>query len=74
EAQRQLWVLSEIDPEGSLAYNVNTTLELKGRLDEAAMRAAVQGLVNRHEALRTTVTPDGSGQIVHPSLTLRIPL
>ncbi|MXN82708.1 amino acid adenylation domain-containing protein [Burkholderia sp. 4812] len=74
EAQRQLWVLSEIDPEGSLAYNVNTTLELQGRLDEAAMRAAVQGLVDRHEALRTTVTPDGSGQIVHPSLTLRIPL
>ncbi|PAK15956.1 hybrid non-ribosomal peptide synthetase/type I polyketide synthase [Burkholderia ubonensis] len=74
EAQRQLWVLSEVDPEGSLAYNVNTTLELNGRLDEAAMRAAVQGLVDRHEALRTTLTPDGSGQIVHPSLTLRIPL
>ncbi|CAI8691173.1 amino acid adenylation domain-containing protein [Burkholderia sp. IT-111MI5] len=74
EAQRQLWILSEVDPEGSLAYNVNTTLELNGRLDEAAMRAAVQGLVDRHEALRTTLTPDGSGQIVHPSLTLRIPL
>ncbi|KVM47426.1 non-ribosomal peptide synthetase [Burkholderia ubonensis] len=74
EAQRQLWVLSEVDPEGSLAYNVNTTLELNGRLDEAGMRAAVQGLVDRHEALRTTLTPDGSGQIVHPSLTLRIPL
>ncbi|WP_175962956.1 non-ribosomal peptide synthetase/type I polyketide synthase [Burkholderia pyrrocinia] len=74
EAQRQLWILSEVDPEGSLAYNVNTTLELKGRLDEAAMRAAVQGLVDRHEALRTTLTPDGSGQIVHPSLKLQIPL
>ncbi|WP_175728903.1 non-ribosomal peptide synthetase/type I polyketide synthase [Burkholderia ambifaria] len=74
EAQRQLWILSEIDPEGSLAYNVNTTLELNGRLDEAAMRAAVQGLVDRHEALRTTLTPDGSGQIVHPSLKLQIPL
>ncbi|AOJ40108.1 non-ribosomal peptide synthetase [Burkholderia lata] len=74
EAQRQLWVLSEIDPEGSLAYNVNTTLELNGRLDEAAMRAAVQSLVDRHEALRTTVMADGSGQIVHPSLKLEIPL
>ncbi|OXI15941.1 hybrid non-ribosomal peptide synthetase/type I polyketide synthase [Burkholderia sp. AU15512] len=74
EAQRQLWVLSEIDPEGSLAYNVNTTLELNGRLDEATMRAAVQSLVDRHEALRTTVMADGSGQIVHPSLTLEIPL
>ena len=74
EAQRQLWVLSEIDPEGSLAYNVNTTLELNGRLDEAAMRAAVQSLVDRHEALRTTMMADGSGQIVHPSLTLEIPL
>ncbi|WP_423395908.1 amino acid adenylation domain-containing protein [Burkholderia sp. LMG 21824] len=74
EAQRQLWVLAEIDPEGSLAYNVNTTLELNGRLDEAAMRAAVQSLVDRHEALRTTVMPDGSGQIVQPSLKLEIPL
>ncbi|VWB14606.1 non-ribosomal peptide synthetase/type I polyketide synthase [Burkholderia lata] len=74
EAQRQLWVLSEIDPEGSLAYNVNTTLELNGRLDEAAMRAAVQSLVDRHEALRTTVMADGSGQIVQPSLKLEIPL
>ncbi|MFM0286809.1 amino acid adenylation domain-containing protein [Paraburkholderia megapolitana] len=74
EAQRQLWVLSEVDPEGSLAYNVNTTLELNGKLDEPAIRAAVQGLVDRHEALRTTLTPDGSGQIVHPTLTLQIPL
>ncbi|OMI81217.1 hypothetical protein BED46_023990 [Burkholderia contaminans] len=38
------------------------------------MRAAVQSLVDRHEALRTTMMADGSGQIVHPSLTLEIPL
>jgi hypothetical protein len=38
------------------------------------MRAAVQSLVDRHEALRTTILPDGSGQIVHPSLTLALPL
>ena len=35
EAQRQLWLLSQIDPDGSLAYNVNATIELRGKLDTA---------------------------------------
>jgi amino acid adenylation domain-containing protein len=70
EAQHQLWLASEIGPEGSLAYNINTTLELRGKLDTEALRRAVQGLVDRHEALRTTLSADGTSQIVQPHLTL----
>jgi amino acid adenylation domain-containing protein len=74
EAQRQLWVQAQMDPEGSLAYNVNTTLELLGPLDQAAMLQAIQSIVDRHEALRTIISADGSSQIIQPSLKLQIPL
>jgi amino acid adenylation domain-containing protein len=72
EAQRQLWVQAQMDPEGSLAYNVNTTLELLGLLDQAAMLQAIQSIVDRHEALRTIISADGSSQIIQPSLKLHI--
>ncbi|MET0647638.1 MAG: amino acid adenylation domain-containing protein [Pyrinomonadaceae bacterium] len=68
EAQKQLWLLSRIDPEGSLAYNVNTTIGLKGGLDTQKMLAAVARLSERHEALRTTVAPDGEAQVIHAHL------
>lgn len=74
EAQRQLWLLSRIDPEGSLAYHVNTTLELRGKLDEAVMLRAIQSLVDRHEALRTTIAADGETQIIQPSLRVQVPV
>lgn len=72
EAQKQLWLLSQIDPEGSLAYNLNATIELKGKLDAPKMRDVIERLAERHEALRTTVTPDGEYQLVHPHLPPRI--
>jgi amino acid adenylation domain-containing protein len=68
EAQKQLWLLSQIDPEGSLAYNVNATVELKGKLNAREMISAVKRLSVRHEALRTTVAADGESQIVHEHL------
>ncbi len=74
EAQRQLWLASKIGAEGSLAYNVNTTLEVLGPLDEAAMVQALQSIVDRHEALRTTISPDGSSQVVHAALKLHVPV
>ncbi|HEY6922228.1 MAG TPA: aminotransferase class III-fold pyridoxal phosphate-dependent enzyme, partial [Steroidobacteraceae bacterium] len=74
EAQRQLWLLSQIARDGSLAYNVNTTLELRGPLDQPAMLHALQSLVERHEALRTTLSPDGQSQIIHRSMKLTVPV
>jgi amino acid adenylation domain-containing protein len=74
EAQKQLWLLARIDCEGSLAYNLNTTLELRGKLDEFAMLTAVQRLADRHEALRTTISPEGDNQIIHQFMRLQIPV
>jgi len=72
EAQRQLFLLSQIDPEGSIAYNVNVTIELTGKLNAPAMVGAIESLANRHDALRTTVAADGQGQVVHRHLPPQI--
>ncbi|MFE7467339.1 amino acid adenylation domain-containing protein, partial [Streptomyces sp. NPDC057499] len=65
-AQERLWFLHDYDRDG-VEYNVVTALRLAGDLDTAALRTAVDGLVARHEALRTTFdSADGRGiQVVH---------
>ncbi|MFE1408604.1 amino acid adenylation domain-containing protein, partial [Streptomyces sp. NPDC058770] len=74
-AQERLWFLEDFAP-GSVEYNVSGTLRLTGDLDPAALRAAVDGLVARHESLRTTFgSVDGRGvQHIHPAEDVVVPL
>ncbi len=67
-AQERLWVIDRMDPGGSV-YNVPFTLRLRGELDEGALRAALDALVERHESLRTTFPAPGGRpvQVVHPA-------
>ncbi|MDV9176594.1 aminotransferase class III-fold pyridoxal phosphate-dependent enzyme, partial [Streptomyces sp. W16] len=64
-AQRQLAVLDE---DGVPAYQTSLGYWLDGRLDLAALRTAVQGLVARHESLRTTLGADGDTLVVRPAV------
>ncbi|MCK9538942.1 amino acid adenylation domain-containing protein [Dokdonella sp.] len=59
EAQREIWLAASLAAEASLAYNESATLHLHGALDAAALQAALTTLVERHEALRATVSADG---------------
>jgi amino acid adenylation domain-containing protein len=58
EAQREIWLAAKLSVEASLAYNESVTLHFQGELDQAALRAALQALVDRHDALRATFGPD----------------
>ncbi|WP_285420565.1 non-ribosomal peptide synthetase [Pseudomonas sp. efr-133-TYG-5] len=51
-AQNRLWITWQLDPHSS-AYNIPGALRLRGELDEEALRASFEQLIERHEALRT---------------------
>jgi amino acid adenylation domain-containing protein len=52
-AQERLWFLDRMEPESAL-YNLPIAARLEGRLDEGAFAAALDDVIRRHEALRTT--------------------
>jgi len=54
-SQQALWFIYQTAPD-SPAYNMALLLELQGELQPIALHAALQKLVNRHPALRTTIS------------------
>lgn len=75
-AQEELWLIDQIDP-GTIAFNiVSPPLRFEGRLNTAVLERALNEVVRRHEALRTTIqTRNGQpAQIVAGNLTLPLPI
>ncbi|ASZ13238.1 non-ribosomal peptide synthetase [Chitinophaga sp. MD30] len=55
--QERLWFIDQL--EGSVQYHVPETFRLKGKLNRSALAAALNGIVNRHESLRTIIKAIG---------------
>ncbi len=74
-AQRQLWFLHQLAPD-SAAYNELVTVRKDGPLDIEAFTWAVNEVMARHEAWRTTFVTCGDEphQIVHPHRSIDLPL
>lgn len=71
--QERLWFLDQLDP-GDASYNIPLVLRLSGPLSVEALRAAFDGIVARHEALRTRF-PDVDGRpvaVVEPANTVPV--
>ncbi|MGK3091280.1 amino acid adenylation domain-containing protein [Streptomyces sp. WAC01490] len=66
--QERLWIVQSLDPEG-YQYNVPSLWHLSGEVDAAALAAAFDALVRRHEILRTwfVAGEDGPRQVVAPA-------
>jgi len=70
ESQREIWLATQLSDELNLAYNEGLEITLKGALDEAALRGALQTVINRHEGLRGFFSPDGKWMMVLKELPL----
>lgn len=70
-AQKQLATLSAITPEASLAYHISPLLSMKGSLDIDSLKKAVEMVVQRHEALRTTIIGVDEG-VVSPKISTTV--
>ncbi len=74
-AQQRLWFLDQVES-GSAVYNIPSAFRLTGPLDPAVLTRALNAIVARHEALRTTfAAPDGTPmQVIAPALEIPVPL
>ncbi|WP_434686357.1 non-ribosomal peptide synthetase [Pseudanabaena minima] len=73
ESQKEIWASVQMGSDANCAYNESQKLWLRGILNTDALRLALQELVLRHEALRTTFSPDGINLCIVASLNLEIP-
>ena len=74
-AQQRLWFLDQLTP-GNPVYNILAAVRLTGPLDVQVLAQAVNALVHRHEALRTsfTVVDDQPMQVVTSRLHIPLPV
>lgn len=74
-AQQRLYFLHEMAPRAA-AYNMFDALRLRGALDVLALEQALQGVVERHQSLRTTFTTqnDETVAVIAPELALAVPV
>ena len=72
EPQREIWLADRLGADASLAFNESVHMRLRGALDVAALRSALQELFARHDALRSNFGPDGETICVLDDVTLEI--
>ncbi|WKL50110.1 amino acid adenylation domain-containing protein [Flavobacterium pectinovorum] len=72
-AQERLWFIEQYE-DGTNAYHIPSVFELDAATDIKAMRYALEGVVSRHEVLRSTIEQregvDHGIQVVHDAALL----
>jgi amino acid adenylation domain-containing protein len=72
EAQKEIWASVRLGDDASCAYNESISLSLNGKLNLKALQNAFQALIERHESLRVTISPDGNNLCINTSANLEI--
>ncbi|MDX2506721.1 MAG: amino acid adenylation domain-containing protein [Gammaproteobacteria bacterium] len=60
ESQHELWLSVQMGDDANCSFNESISLQMTGALDAAAMQQALQSLVDRHDAFRSTFNADGT--------------
>jgi len=75
-AQQRLWFIDQLES-GSPFYNISAAFQVEGKLNVAALEYAINGVVARHEVLRT-IFPNVDGEPMQAVLidapAIQIPL
>lgn len=74
ESQMEIWLSARLSDEASCAYNESLTLTMRGKLNQAALHKALELLVARHDALRSTFDPGRNCLRVLDTIPLPLPL
>ena len=74
-AQQRVWFLDQLEPQNS-AYNMPDAYRLVGPLDVTTLELAINEIVSRHEALRTTFAAADREptQVIAPALRVPLPV
>jgi len=74
-AQQRLWFMEQMEP-GTGAFNIAGAMRVTGPLNVAALAASLNGIVVRHDVLRTAfATREGSPiAVVAETVALRLPV
>ncbi|MBE9029048.1 amino acid adenylation domain-containing protein [filamentous cyanobacterium LEGE 11480] len=74
-SQQRVWFLEQLDP-NSRAYNLSRILRLTGKLNIAALQQALDTILERHEALRTTFQEVAGNpvQVIGDAKALELPI
>jgi non-ribosomal peptide synthetase component F len=72
-AQQRLWFIDQLEPD-SPAYNIPAAVPLSGALDVEALSNAINEVIRRHEALRTTFPSVGGRPVQVIAHTARVEL
>ena len=74
EAQKEMWLAARMSEAASRAHNNTFVIHLRGDLRLHALLECLQGLVDRHDALRTSFDLSEPRQYVAASSRIRTPI
>lgn len=65
ESQREVWLAAQFGDDASASFNESVFLRLEGRINEPALIAALNGLWQRHQAIRGCFSEDGEDMVIY---------
>jgi amino acid adenylation domain-containing protein len=74
EPQSEMWTAAAMSREANCSYNQCFAFTFQGPLRVESLRAALDQVVARHDALRAVIASDGAGQTLRPPFSVEMPL